>query len=140
MEITFSKNLSKSNVSKNIYKMKLFYYNFIAHCNKNNIIYNAIWHEGLCGQDGVHIACALLKILKAVVKDNPQITKLMMWCERTRFFCLLKVLWRKMKLKYSFCDLIIIFLKTEQRSIKRLWTVSWNPLNLMIKNYYLESC
>lgn len=79
LQNTFS--LPKSNISKNFYKMKLCCYNFTGHCNVNNTVYNAIWHEFMCGRAGVHIANALIRILKEVVKDNPNLEKLILWSD-----------------------------------------------------------
>lgn len=79
LQNTFS--LPKSNVSKNFYKMKLSCYNFTAHLNRNNTIYNAVWHEFMCGRAGIHIASALIRILKAIVRDNPHLQKLILWSD-----------------------------------------------------------
>lgn len=79
LQNTFS--LPKSNVSINFYKTKLNCYNLTAHLNINNTVYNSIWHEFLCGRGGVHIACALIKILKKIVHSNPQLKKLILWSD-----------------------------------------------------------
>lgn len=77
LQNTFS--LPKSNVSTNFYKTKLSCYNLTAHCN--NIVYNAIWHEFQCGRAGIHIACALIKILKQIIRSNPETKKLILWSD-----------------------------------------------------------
>ena len=70
--------LPKSNVSKNVYKMKLACYKFTAHWNINN---NAIWHEGSSGSATIHIASALIRILKEILQDQPQFGKLILWSD-----------------------------------------------------------
>lgn len=79
LENTFS--LPKANISSFFYKMKLCCYNLTAHLDKTKVVYNAIWHEFICGRAGVHIANALVKILKKVCEDNPQIEKLILWSD-----------------------------------------------------------
>ncbi|KAJ8970580.1 hypothetical protein NQ314_001104, partial [Rhamnusium bicolor] len=44
-------------------------------------IYNAVWHEFICGRAGVHLASALIRILKEIVRDNPQLERLILWSD-----------------------------------------------------------
>lgn len=79
LENVFS--LPKSNVFSYFYKQKMNCYNLTAHCNKNKIVYCSLWNEGLCGRAGIHISNALIKILNQVVKDIPDLTKLILWSD-----------------------------------------------------------
>lgn len=79
LQNTFS--LPKSNVSNFYYKTKLSCYNLTAHFSKTKVVYNAIWHEMICGRGGNHIACALIKILRNVVNDNPEVEKIILWSD-----------------------------------------------------------
>lgn len=44
-------------------------------------MYNAIWNEFVAGRAGIHIACAVLRILKQVMIDNPNIKKIILWSD-----------------------------------------------------------
>lgn len=79
LENTFS--IPKANISNFFYKMKLCCYNLTAYLDKTKIVYNAIWHEFICGRAGVHIANAIICILKRVVHDNPKLRKIIMWSD-----------------------------------------------------------
>ncbi|CAG9770054.1 unnamed protein product [Ceutorhynchus assimilis] len=79
LENTFS--LPKANISNFFYKMKLCCYNLTAHLDKTKVVYNAIWHELICGRAGVHIANAIIRILKRVIEDNPQLEKIILWSD-----------------------------------------------------------
>lgn len=73
--------LPKINVSNAFYKKKLNCYNLTGHCSTNNITYCSIWHEYLSGRAGNHLASALIKILKNVVKDNENLRKIILWSD-----------------------------------------------------------
>ncbi|KAG5883677.1 hypothetical protein JTB14_014665 [Gonioctena quinquepunctata] len=45
------------------------------------MVYNAIWHEMICGRSGVHLAKALIRILKSVVNDNPKLKRIILWSD-----------------------------------------------------------
>lgn len=79
LQNTFS--LPKANISNFYYKMKLSCYNLTAHLDKSNVVYNTVWHEFICGRAGVHIANALIKILKKVVIDNPHLERIILWSD-----------------------------------------------------------
>lgn len=74
-------SLPKANVGHYYYRSKLNCYNLTAHCNINNNVYNAIWHEFISGRGGTHIASALVKILKKVVEDNPHLETIILWSD-----------------------------------------------------------
>lgn len=73
--------LPKAYVGHYYYKQKLNCYNLTAHSSTDNTIYNAIWHEYICGRAGNHLANVVIKILKAVVKDNLDVTKIILWTD-----------------------------------------------------------
>lgn len=47
----------------------------------NGVVYCAMWDESLCGREGTHIANALIKILKRVLKDNVWMEHLTLWSD-----------------------------------------------------------
>lgn len=53
LQNTFS--LPKPNISSHCYKTKLRRYNLKAHLNRNNTVYNAIWHEFMNERAGICI-------------------------------------------------------------------------------------
>lgn len=73
--------LPKINVSNAFYKKKLNCYNLTGHCNINGITYCSIWHECISGRAGNHLASALVKILINVMKDNNDLTKIILWSD-----------------------------------------------------------
>lgn len=73
--------LPKTNVSHYYYRSKLNTYNLTGHCSSNNTVYNAIWHEYICGRGANHLASAVIKILKKLVRDNPEVERLILWSD-----------------------------------------------------------
>lgn len=69
----------RSNASIVYYKRKFSVLNLTVVLNK--IVYNAMWDESLCGREGVHIANALVTILKEIVEDNPLLEHLTLWSD-----------------------------------------------------------
>lgn len=71
--------LPVANASNIFYKRKFSLFNLTASIKKN--VYNAIWYESICGREGTHIANALLKILRRVVLDFPDLKSLVLWSD-----------------------------------------------------------
>lgn len=63
------------------YKSKLNTYNLTAHSSTNNCFYSTIWHEYTCWRGGTHITNAIIKILKVLLKDNPNLSKIIIWSD-----------------------------------------------------------
>lgn len=68
LQNTFS--LPKANISNFYYKTKPSCYNLTAHLNTTKFVYNAVWNAFICGRGAVHIANALIRILKRIVADK----------------------------------------------------------------------
>lgn len=79
LQNTFS--LPKANISNFYYKKKLACYNLTAHLNTTKAVYNAVWSEFICGRSAVHIANALIRILKRIMMDNPGLKRLILWSD-----------------------------------------------------------
>lgn len=73
--------LPKSNVGTAFYKRKLCVYNMTAHCNLSKKVYCAIWSEATVGRSGNDLACAVLRCLVAILKDNPNIKNIITWSD-----------------------------------------------------------
>ncbi|KAG5873815.1 hypothetical protein JTB14_038081 [Gonioctena quinquepunctata] len=74
-------SLPKANITYFFYRSKLTCYNLTAHLDKIKMVYNAIWHEMICGRSGVHLANALIRILESVVDDNPKSKRIILWSD-----------------------------------------------------------
>ncbi|CAH1118122.1 unnamed protein product [Phaedon cochleariae] len=73
--------LPKAYIGHYYYKQKLSCYNLTGYCSLNNTVYNAIRHEYICGRARTHIANAIVKILKAVICDNLNLKKVILWSD-----------------------------------------------------------
>lgn len=77
-------SLPKGFVSNFYYKRKFNVFNLTATVilkSKPNLTYCAIWGENMSGRSGNDLASALIKILKAVVKDNPTLKEIILWSD-----------------------------------------------------------
>jgi hypothetical protein len=69
-----------ANIS-NLYKCKSNAYNFTPHCTSNGKAYCAVWHEITAGRTATHIWCAVLQILKSLLRDIPPVKHLILWSD-----------------------------------------------------------
>lgn len=74
-------HLPKGSASNFFYKRKLNLYNLTGYCHANGITYCSIWYESQSGRTGNDIASALIKILKLVITDIPQVRKIILWSD-----------------------------------------------------------
>lgn len=74
-------SLPKVPISHFFYKTKLTCYNLTAHFDKTKVVYNAVWHELICGMRGVHLANAVITVCKRIVEGNPRLEKLILWSD-----------------------------------------------------------
>jgi hypothetical protein len=71
--------LPKDNSKIFSYKRKMGFYNLTAISSTSNKVYNAVWPEGICGKPELHITNALLKILKSLLREYPELKSLILW-------------------------------------------------------------
>lgn len=68
-----------ANASQLFYLRKFGVYVLTVFFNKT--VYNVMWNEFICGREGTHLASALIKALKEIVLDNPQLEELILWSD-----------------------------------------------------------
>lgn len=73
--------LPKAVVSSFYYKRKLTCYNLTAHSSLNDKTYCAVWDESMSGRGADEIASCMVKILNCVVRECPQIVKIILWSD-----------------------------------------------------------
>lgn len=79
LENVFS--LPRTNVSSAYYKCKLNVYNPTAIVGKTKKGYCSLWSEDKSGRSGNDIASAMISNLQRIVKDHPEASELIIWCD-----------------------------------------------------------